>query len=471
MKTFRLSYIAIMLIAGIILSGGIFDHVYSYQTKAEKLREFNDAFTDVVGRVSQAVVKITVKKNAQPSGAGQTPYERFRNPQGNRPGYSLGSGVIFDPAGYIITNNHVVEGADSIGVQLPNKFRFEAKLVGHDPLTDIALLKIEGENLPFAKLGRSEELRVGEWVFAIGSPSNLTTTVTQGIISAIGRSQGFLRNSGNYRIEDFIQTDAAINPGNSGGPLINLSGEVIGINTAIISETGGFQGYGFAVPISLAKNVVNDLRRHGKVVRGILGIQLGQVDDQYEMKNLRLDNTDGVVIDNLTEGVMAARSAGLRVDDVIVKIDGLPVKDSGDLTTYVSSKDPGDKITVTAMRNGRPKIFNVTLEAMPENNEQILANNIVESYNVRGLGINVVEPSGNNRRRGVEVTFVGENSVAKKAGLKEGDRIYKIQTVDINDVADLNRALQRYDGRRDVTFYILQSNGKKSILTMDLRNR
>jgi len=263
----------------------------SFQAHAQKnvqyLKELSSAFVNVAKEITPAVVSIEATKKISVDSRFNPGFfdERFRRlfPDQEIPSVGLGSGVIFDKDGYILTNNHVVEDAEGLIVRLNDKRQFEGKLIGADPLTDVAVIKIDGKNLPYAKLGDSDNVQVGEWVLAVGTPfeERLNTTVTAGIVSAVGRSLGIINQTYNYRIENFIQTDAAINPGNSGGPLVNLDGEVIGINSAIYSSSGKYQGYGFSIPINLVRNIADDLRRYGKVVRGIIGVSIRNIGDKF----------------------------------------------------------------------------------------------------------------------------------------------------------------------------------------------
>ncbi|MBK7964486.1 MAG: trypsin-like peptidase domain-containing protein [Bacteroidetes bacterium] len=265
---------------------------------------------------------------------------------------STGSGVIISDDGYIVTNNHVVENGEEVNVTLDNKESYKAKVIGLDPSTDLALLKVEAQNLPYAAWGNSDQVKVGEWVLAVGNPFNLTSTVTAGIISAKARNIHILPNQ-KFPIESFIQTDAAVNPGNSGGALVNTRGELIGINAAIASNTGSYSGYSFAIPVNIVKKVVNDLMEYGTVQRGFIGVSIRDVDAQFA-KEKELKSLQGVYINGLTEEGAAA-SAGIKEGDVITSINGIPIKTSPELQEQVGRYRPGDKIDVTVMRNGNEK--------------------------------------------------------------------------------------------------------------------
>jgi serine protease Do len=322
-------------------------------------------FSGIAERVTPAVVTIfverTIEAHSQEGRALPPAFEDFFRQQPPQRVRGSGSGFIVSEDGYVITNNHVIEGAETIQLQLSDRREFTAELVGRDPTTDVALLKLDAEGLTPVTLGSSEATRVGEWVLAIGSPGfrgvgagPLTTTVTAGIVSAKGRSINIIgqdltnQPGGNLAIEDFIQTDAAINPGNSGGPLLNIRGEVIGVNAAIASTNGANQGYGFAVPIDLVQEVVDDLVRYGEVRRALLGVSIQAVDDA-EARYYELDEVAGAKVMGVNEG-MAADNAGIRVGDVIVAIEGERVASVPDLQRKIRSHEPGETVDVTVVR-------------------------------------------------------------------------------------------------------------------------
>ena len=275
--------------------------------------------------------------------------EQYLNPHSQ----SSGSGVIISDDGYIVTNNHVIENANSIEITLHNNQRFFAKLVGQDPNTDLALLKIKAHDLPFVKYGNSDDVSAGEWVLAIGNPFNLNSTVTAGIVSAKARNIDILRNQNNLQIESFIQTDAAVNPGNSGGALVNLKGELIGINSAIATATGSFDGYSFAIPVSLVKKIMDDLLEFGSVQRGLLGVQINNVTPNLA-ENRNLNVVQGVFVSLVNKG-SAAESSGIEPGDVIVAIDNHPVAGVSELQEWVARKRPGQSVIVKYLRNGVEK--------------------------------------------------------------------------------------------------------------------
>ena len=287
-------------------------------------------FTGVAHQITNAVVNITAM--------GSNGYRM-----------SSGSGVIVSSDGYIVTNYHVVEGGQRFEVVLCNKRTLSGKLVGHDPGTDLALLKIDAENLSLLRFGNSDAVQVGEWVLAVGNPYDLSSTITAGIVSAKARNINILEET--YAVESFIQTDAVVNPGNSGGALVNTSGELIGINTAIISESGGYEGYSFAIPSNLVRKVISDLRDHGKVQRAVLGVEIWEVNDRLA-SDLALPFVEGVFVKHVSTG-SSAYEAGLRMDDVIVSLNGTKVASVPELQEQVALLKPGDRISIEFYREGR----------------------------------------------------------------------------------------------------------------------
>jgi Do/DeqQ family serine protease len=279
-------------------------------------------------------------------------YSRPREVQG------YGSGVIISADGYIITNNHVIENAESVDVTLNDNRTFDAKVIGRDPSSDIALLKVDANNLPFIKWGDSDQLRLGEWVLAVGNPFNLTSTVTAGIVSAKGRSLGL--NEGDYRIESFIQTDAALNMGNSGGALVNTKGLLVGITSAIISPSGAYAGNSFAIPVTIVKKVVDDLKEFGQVQRALIGVNIKDVESADAQKQ-KLSEVKGILITRVVEDG-SAQAAGMKENDVIIKFDGTPVNTVSELQEQVGKHRPGDKVTVTYLRSGKENTVPIVLK-------------------------------------------------------------------------------------------------------------
>lgn len=314
-------------------------------------------FSDAAETSVQAVVYVRVVQKAKYQSPNSIFDLLFGFAQTPKDQVGLGSGVIIDPEGYIVTNNHVIAGADLIEVTLENNRVYPATLVGTDPATDIALLKIDADNLPAITLGNSDDLRLGEWVLAIGSPYDLRSTITAGIVSAKGRS---LPNyDGQYRVESFIQTDAAVNPGNSGGALVNAVGELVGINTSIISLTGSYTGYSFAVPVNIVKKIADDFRTYGQVQRAMLGVTVAPMTQSLAAQ-LGIDETEGVYIADVQKGGVAEK-AGIREGDVIAEINLTKIKSTAILQEQMNRLRPGEQAVVTIVRDGARKEFIVTL--------------------------------------------------------------------------------------------------------------
>ena len=314
-------------------------------------------FVEAAGKSIDAVVHV---KNTTTSNDSYSPLSYFYGQRSTPNRIGTGSGVIVSPDGYIITNNHVIEGATKIEVTTNNNVRYTANLVGTDPYTDIAVLKITAEeNLPYLYFGNSATTQIGEWVLAIGNPFNLNSTVTAGIISAKARDL----NARDDKNQSFLQTDAAVNPGNSGGALVNTAGELIGINTAITSMSGGFEGYSFAVPSNIARKVFEDLVEYGSTQKGLLGVRGAAISPEYkeQFPQLELTENEGFYVAQTIEGMGAAR-AGIQEGDVLLKVDQVKIKQFSDLTGYLESKRPGDAVEVLLKRNGKEKRLNVTLE-------------------------------------------------------------------------------------------------------------
>ena len=382
--------------------------------------------------------------------------ELFGMPQRGGPARGSGSGVIIAQDGYIVTNNHVVENANAIEVVLPDKRSFEAKLIGRDPSTDLALIKINGSGFPVLNFGDSDKVRVGEWVLAVGYPLSLNTTVTAGIISAKGRSIGIIgrpspgdpRNEGQVSsaIESFIQTDAAINPGNSGGALVNATGELIGINAAIASQTGGYQGYGFAIPVNLAKKVVSDLRQYGEVRRGFLGVSFPAPAAESELlkqKGIEPGSVSGVYLTGVQPGSPAAL-AGLREGDIVQSLDGVRINSSSEFSERIARHRPGDTFPLTFVRNGDSRTVNVTLKDQPA---PVLAdNNRGAGTAAARLGASFAPVPDEFKRQyrlraGLVVTEIERGGLFSQIGIPAGTVILSVNRMAVSSMADLNRAL------------------------------
>jgi serine protease Do len=293
--------------------------------------------------------------------------DRYSNRPRKVEGY--GSGVIISADGYIITNNHVIENAESVDVTLNDNRTFTAQVIGRDQGSDIALLKVKADNLPYIKWGDSDQLRLGEWVLAVGNPFNLTSTVTAGIVSAKGRSLGL--NEGDYRIESFIQTDAALNMGNSGGALVNTKGLLVGITSAILSPSGAYAGNSFAIPVSIVKKVVDDLREFGQVQRALIGVNIQDVTSEVAEKQ-NLSEVKGILVTRIVEDG-SAEAAGMKENDVIIKLDGLPVNTVSELQEQVGKHRPGDKVTVTYLRSGKENTIPIVLKNAAGNTSVVTA--------------------------------------------------------------------------------------------------
>jgi serine protease Do len=367
-----------------------------------------------------------------------------RAPRG--PQLGSGSGVIIASNGYIITNNHVIDKADKIEVVLDDKRKFEATLVGTDPTTDIALLKISADKLPTLRYGNSDELQVGEWVLAVGNPMNLTSTVTAGIVSAKGRNINILRTSQNkdMSIESFIQTDAAVNPGNSGGALVNLNGDLVGINTAIASQTGSFAGYSFAVPSSIVSKVVDDLLKYGEVQRALLGAQIQEIDAAFA-KEKGLKTLNGVYIARVEEN-SGAEEAGLKQGDVITAINGVKVGRSSQLLEQIARYRPGDKVKVAYLREGKEKDVVVTLKNINFSTELVKRSN-AESIKFDGATFAPVskqEMSKLGIDGGAKISNV-QRSKFRETGMKDGFIITRIDKYSVNQPSDVEKYLKSFD--------------------------
>lgn len=404
-----------------------------------------------------AVVHIEVKMQEQMSDAEDNPFFNFffgpGGAQGNYPRHfkqmpqfamASGSGVIISPDGYIVTNNHVVDDAVNVQVILNDNRKFTAKVIGKDPNTDIALVKIDATDLPYLTWGNSDALKLGQWVLAVGNPFNLNSTVTAGIVSAKSRSIGIV--GGQMPLESFIQTDAAVNPGNSGGALVNQNGDLVGINTAIASQTGNYAGYAFAVPATIAQKVVIDLKKYGEVQRAVLGVTMQSVNDSIA-KAQKLDKVEGAFVRSTTEDG-AARKAGIRKGDVIVSINGNDVKTGPQLQEQIGEYSPGDEVTIGYIRDGELKDSKVVLRNMKGD-----MSIVKEPMSVLGAEFAPVSDKEKAKLQideGVKVTKLSDGKL-KDAGVKDGFII-----TDINKVA--------VGSKDDVETVFMQTNNKEPML-------
>ncbi len=407
-----------------------------------------------------AVVHIKSTVSTASSGGGGNPYgngdiyEYFKEffgddlfdgaPPGGAPGgqdrQSSGSGVIISRDGYIVTNNHVVEGASELEVTLYDNRSFPAELIGTDPSTDLAVIKVNSSALPTLELANSDEARVGEWVLAVGNPFNLSSTVTAGIVSAKGRSINILNDQ--YAIESFIQTDAAVNPGNSGGALVNVDGELLGINTAIATKTGYFQGYSFAVPVNIVQKVVDDLINYGGVQRAYLGIRIQDLDSQLAQE-MGLDISQGVYVGEILENG-AAKKSGMMVGDVIVDVDGMPVKSAPELQEIIGRKRPGDYADVTVNRQGRDKKIRVSLTNRSGSTDRFAEPAGGELLSRLGVSVQDLGPTDLRRLDidgGTIVTEIVPGIVSKETKMREGFIILKVNDRDVRDTGDFINTL------------------------------
>ena len=438
-------------------------------------------FSSLVEQAGPAVVNIQVTqfgervqrmdRGGNPEGQQQYPedmpefFRRFFG-QPNSPGYDepdrfgAGSGFIIEPDGYIITNHHVIDSADEIIVSLADRREFEAELIGSDPQSDIALLKIDSENLPYLEFGDSTALKAGQWVAAIGSPFGFEQTVTAGIVSAKGRSN----NSQQY--VPFIQTDVAINRGNSGGPLLDMDGKVVGINSWILSGSGGYMGLSFSIPIDTAMNSIEQLRTTGKVSRGLLGVIVGEVTREYA-EAMQLDRSAGALVTDLNDGGAAAR-AGIEPGDVILEFDGSPIEVWSDLPPLVGANPPGKEVGVLVSRNGDRREFTVTLDALETDDEGNVQASVAGDEQSNALGI-VVQPIPSNMREeldevdgGVMVAEV-ESDEAFRSGLQRGDLILAINNRKVEDMDDFEDIVEDLPEGKAVALRIMRDGNSNFI--------
>lgn len=454
-------------------------HAESSDQGVAYARGLSSAFAEVAEKITPSVVNISAVKTKNYMES-QTPQQfndpflqpffeffgedfprQFGAPEGPAQ-QGLGTGVIIDKEGHIITNNHVIGEADEVRVRLHDGRSFRAEIIGTDPRSDLAVIKISAPDLKPAKMGDSDQLMIGEWVIAAGNPFGLDNTITTGIVSAKGRSI-----SGGNQYEDYIQTDAAINPGNSGGPLVNLSGEVIGINTAIFSRSGGYMGIGFAIPSNMVRHVKESLIREGRVVRGWLGVGIQNLTKELA-DSFNYTSTKGALVGHIDEKGPASK-AGLQQGDIIVAFDGIEVVDTNQLRNMVAAIRPGNKIKVAIIRDGRKKELTLEVGELPSSSTPALA---LERDSATELGLNVesltpelAQQLGASSSFGVVVTSVAPGSVAGRAGLQRGDIIVNANGTQIKTVKQFLSYLTTKSLKRGVRL-LVESRGMQHFVLL-----
>ena len=484
MKKLSNYFVSAICIIAIAFSAGAFIKVNANTNNVNSMPGQPVDLTYAAEKALPAVVHIrylqnskiqTVEMQSDPFGDFFDPFGFFGNPGGTtkrkvqtpkREG--AGSGVIISADGYIVTNNHVVEGADELTVTLNDNREFSARIVGTDKTTDLALIKVDAEDLPTLPIGDSNKLKVGEWVLAVGNPFNLNSTVTAGIVSAKARTIGA------NGVESFIQTDAAINAGNSGGALVNTQGELVGINAMLVSPTQSYTGYGFAIPTTIMNKVVADLKQYGTVQRAMIGIQGINANDYYdkmkeEGKEVDLGTMEGIYIDNVEDG-SAGAEAGLQKGDVITAVDGKKLKKMAELQEYLANKRPGDKITITYLRNKKSKTATLTLKNQQGNTD------VVKHADLDVLGGNFREINDSEKRQlninnGLVVMRIN-NGALKDAGINKGFIIQKVNDIPMTTISDLQKAVREASTSKEPVLYIqgIYPTGKKAYFAVPLQN-
>lgn len=440
----------------------------SDRAAVESIRHFSDGFAAVASLVTPSVVTITTQGEVQ--AANQSPFpmndpllqrffgDFFRNPQQGQgrtvPLNGLGSGVVIREDGYIVTNNHVIRGADEFTVTFHDGEEMAAELVGTDPRSDLAVLKVNATDLPAVELADSDDVRIGEWVLAVGSPfsANLSTTVTAGIVSAVGRS-----SVGLNQYEDYIQTDASINPGNSGGALVNLYGEVVGINTAIASRGGGSNGIGFSIPSNMVSDISTKLITDGRVSRGYLGVQINDVDPDLA-EAMGAKGAQGAFVQAVQDGT-PAYDAGIKDGDIIVELDGQELKDSNDLRFRVAQIPPGTMVSVKVLRDGREKDLFVELAEYEDNPTAAVADPNESHNESLGLTVEPITPQVQRQLNlqnpdGLVITSVSPRGPAAEKGLRTGDVILEINRKAIGSLREYREVLSNAPENKPVLFLI-----------------
>lgn len=440
---------------------------------------FRASYSTIVDKVSPAVVTVRVSGKVAPEQtSGQGPdmeqFRRFFGPQfrmmPQRPQRTrgLGSGVIVSQDGYILTNHHVIENADSIRVETSDKRVFEAKLIGQDPQTDLAVIKIQASGLPVVPLGNSDRAKVGDVVLAFGNPLDVGQTVTMGIISAKSRATGA---GGNASFEDFLQTDAAINHGNSGGALVNVHGELLGINSQMLTPSGGNVGIGFAIPVNMARNVMDSLVKDGRVQRAKLGVAVQPITADVA-KSLGLDTLKGGLVSNVEPDGAAAR-AGVRQGDVIVEVEGRSIADGNELRNVIAGTKPGTTVSLKVIRDGRPETLKATLAELPSNKEESASasNDGTEGHGKFGMSVQPLTPELAERfelkggTKGVVITGVDPDGAAADTGLQPGDVIQKVNGQDVTSTAELRDSLAKVTDSKPALL-LVSRDGQSRFVTL-----
>jgi len=473
----RTEFIALLIIAAVILSGNSLSAKEAkVSPEATKfLSQLSSALDEVAETAGPSVVNIstttTITMEQNPFGDmfNDPLFRKFFGDGNSKPGQkrkqkssALGSGVIVSENGYILTNNHVVQGADEIKIVLSDKREFKGKIVGSDPKTDLAVVKIDAKDLPTIQIGSSGKLKTGDVVLAIGNPFGLNQTVTMGIVSAVGRS-----NVGIADYEDFIQTDAAINPGNSGGALVNTSGQLVGINTAIFSTSGGYMGIGFAIPTDMAKAVMDSIIKNGKVIRGWLGVSIQNITPDLA-KSLGIKETTGALV----SGVMKdspAEKAGLRRGDIITELDGKAVEDSRLLRNMVADNAPGKTVTLTVLRKDKKELLQVILGEFQDNKVAKKADfdfeNILKNVVVQDLTPNLRERLDISADiTGVVVAQIGQDNPALNA-LQQGDVILEVERKPVANVKEYSELVSKI-GPKDGVLMLIYRDGATIFITL-----
>jgi serine protease Do len=443
------------------------------QKSMNLLTELGQAMAEITEAVKPSIVNISTTRTIQMKGQTNPFFEdpffrRFFGDQFNMPKErktpSLGSGVIVTSDGYILTSSHVIQGAEEINVTLSDKSEFKGKIIGNDPMTDIGIIKIDADNLPAIPWGNSDSLRVGETVLAIGSPYGLSQTVTMGIVSAVGRA-----NVGIADYEDFIQTDAAINPGNSGGALVNVKGELVGINTAIFSTTGGYQGIGFAVPTNMAKNVMDSLINKGKVIRGWFGVTIQPLTPELA-KQFNLKDDKGALIGDVIEG-SPAEKAGLLRGDVIMEYEGKKIDEPTQLRNMVANTPPGKKVELKIIRENKIETKQLTIGELPVDMQtlsQSTYDNSLKGVTVQDLNQEIMSRFKlPDKLKGVIVSDVSADSPAQRI-LMQGDVIMEINRESIYNTKDYDNVVSRLNPQ-DAILLLIFRNGSSLFITLSVK--